>query len=163
MRAVSNTSPISGLAYIGRLDLLRSQFSEVWIPAAVVRELRAHPDPTSLAAIETAISEDWIKLASMTTSHLFNLLSLHLHSGEAEAIALAAEMKADVVLIDEQEGRQFAAQAGISVTGALGVLLRARLKGDIPALKPEIQALRTNARFFIARSLEAKLLSAAGE
>lgn len=163
MRAVSNTSPISGLTYIGRLTLLRSQFPEIWIPTAVLHELRARPDPVSLAAIENAISDGWMKTTSAPASHLLKILSLHLHAGEAEAIALAADMKADIVLIDEQEGRQFAAQAGLSVTGVLGILLRAKLKGEIPALKTEINALRAKARFFIAPSLETSVLRAAGE
>ncbi|HXJ95855.1 MAG TPA: DUF3368 domain-containing protein [Terriglobia bacterium] len=68
-----------------------------------------------------------------------------------------------MVLIDEQEGRQLAAQAGLSVTGVLGILLRAKQSGHIPALRPEIQSLRHKARFFIAPLLEAKLLAAAGE
>ncbi len=163
MRAVSNTSPLSNLAAIGRLLLLKSQFSEVWIPPAVVHELEAHPDPVALAAIQGAIREAWIKPASAVASHLLNVLLLHLDRGEAEAIALAADLKADVVLLDEQEGRQLAAEAGLFVTGVLGILLRAKESGHITALKPEIQSLRNKARFFIAPLLEAKLLAAAGE
>jgi uncharacterized protein len=96
-------------------------------------------------------------------STLLSVLLSSLHKGEAEAIALAGDLKADIVIIDEQEGRQLAGQAGLSVTGVLGVLLRARLAGHISAVKPEIQALRHKAHFFIARSLEAAVLSSAGE
>ena len=102
-------------------------------------------------------------VAAPARSHLLNVLTLYLHRGEAEAIALAADLRADIVLIDEQEGRQFAAHAGLQVSGVLGILLRAKLKGEIPALKPEIQLLRNKARFFISRSLEDKVLSEAGE
>ena len=56
-----------------------------------------------------------------------------------------------------------ATQAGLAVTGVLGVLLRAKLAGQISAVKPEIRALRDNAWFFIALSLEAQVLSLAGE
>jgi predicted nucleic acid-binding protein len=163
MRAVSNTSPISNLAIIGHLSLLKAQFSEIWIPPAVVRELEAHPDSAALAAIQQAIREKWIQTAGPTQSPFLSVLSPHLHRGEAEAIALAADIKADIVIIDEQEGRQFAAQAGLSVTGVLGVLLRAKKNGNIKALKPEIQALRSRARFFISPSLEARVLAAAAE
>ena len=83
--------------------------------------------------------------------------------GEAEAIALATELKADIVLIDEQEGRQLASKAGLAVTGVLGVLLRAKRKGEIAAVKPEIDLLRSKARFFVSPLLEAKVLVAAGE
>jgi uncharacterized protein len=91
------------------------------------------------------------------------VLSLYLHRGEAEAIALAAELRAEAVISDEQEGRQLAAEAGLLVTGVLGILLRAKQSGHIPALKPEIQSLRSEAHFFIAPFLEAKVLAAAGE
>jgi predicted nucleic acid-binding protein len=91
------------------------------------------------------------------------MLLLHLHSGEAEAIALAVDLHAGIVLIDEQEGRQYAAQAGISVFGVLGILLRTKLDGTIQALRPKIELLRSKARFFVAPSLEAVVLAAAGE
>lgn len=163
MRAVSDTSPISALAYIGRLSLLRSQFSEIWIPKAVWEELQLHPDPAAIASIRAAIRDSYIRVDSAPKSPLLNLLLPHLHRGEAEAIALASEIHADLVLIDEQEARRLAVQAGLSVAGVLGVLLKAKLRGDIPLVRPEIQALRSKARFFIAAPLEAKILAAAGE
>jgi len=75
-----------------------------------------------------------------------------LHRGEAEAIAMAAELKADMVLMDEQEGRQYATHAGLAVTGVLGILLRAKQVGQLTSLRREIQALRTKAHFFIRSS-----------
>jgi hypothetical protein len=61
MLAVSNTSPISNLAIIGRLDLLEFQFPALSIPTAVAGELAAHPDPAARAAIQTAMGGQWIK------------------------------------------------------------------------------------------------------
>lgn len=148
MRAVSNTSPISNLAFIGRLSLLKAQFSEIWIPDAVADELNAHPDSSALAEIHGALQEGWIKTASPSPSPLLRLLLPHLHRGEAEAIALAADLTADI--IEEQEARQYAAQAGLSVTGVLGILLHAKKSGLLRELRPEIQALKMRARFFIA-------------
>ena len=148
MPAVSNTSPISNLAFIGRLDLLKSQFADLWIPQAVARELKAHPDHVALAAIDAAIRDQWIRIATPQTTPLHKMLLLQLHPGEAEAIALAVELVADTIIIDEQEGRGLAAQAGLFVTGTLGVLLLAKQSGRISAVKPEIQALRSKARFF---------------
>jgi uncharacterized protein len=163
MRAVSNISPISNLASIGRLELLKSQFSELWIPDGVMGELTAHPDPIAQAAIQTAIREQWIQVATPGDSGLLRLLLLQLHQGEAEAIALATELKADIVLMDEQEGRQLASRTGLAVTGVLGILLRAKRDGEIHAVKPEINLLRAKARFFVSSALEAKVLAAAGE
>ena len=163
MRTVSNTSPLSNLASIGRLDLLRTQFSEILIPQAVMRELSAHLDPAALALLQTAMRDQWIKPTVTSDSHLLKVLLLHLHAGEAEAISLAAELQADIVLIDEQEGRQFARQASLSVVGVLGILLRAKRSGDLAVIRPEIDALRNKARFFISALLESKVLRAAGE
>jgi len=163
MLAVSNTSPISNLASIGRLELLKSQFSELWIPDAVAEELAAHPDPVARAMIQNAIRESWIRIGAPKDSGLLRLLLLQLHRGEAEAIALATDLKADLVLMDEQEGRQLASKTGLAVTGVLGVLLRAKRAGEIAALKPEVDLLRTKAHFFVSPALEKKILAAAGE
>jgi len=163
MLAVSNTSPISNLASIKRLELLRLQFSVLWIPAGVAQELTAHPDPVTRAMLQTAMHDQWIRSATAQNSNLLSILLSSLHQGEAEAIALATDLKADIVIIGEQEARQLATQAGLSVTGVLGVLLRAKRRGQIRAVRPEIQALRDTARFFIAPALEARVLASAGE
>jgi predicted nucleic acid-binding protein len=146
MLAVSDTSPISTLASIGRLELLKSQFSTVWMPHAVASELLAHPDPAVKDLIQSARREHWIEVGTPENSRLLRVLLLQLHRGEAEVIALATDLKADIVLIDEQEGRQLASKTGLSVTGVLGILLRAKRAGEIAAVKPEIDHLRSKVR-----------------
>lgn len=163
MRAVSNTSPLSALALIGRIALLRNQFEEVWIPPAVASELNQHPDPNALAEIQSALQTHVLRVSKPVSSQMLTLLSENLHRGEAQAIVLAAEMKADILLMDEREGRRSASRLGLFTTGVLGILLRAKLHGGIPALRPEIQLLRSRARFFVSDRLEAKLLAAADE
>ena len=143
--------------------MLRSQFTETWIPPAVWEELKAHPNASALTEIENAVRDNRIRLRAPSRTHLLLTLSYRLDLAEAEAIALATEINADVVLLDEREGRKIAAQAGLKVTGILGLLLRAKLKGEITALKPEIQMLRARANFFIARQLESEILAIAGE
>jgi predicted nucleic acid-binding protein len=135
----------------------------LWIPNAVAEELAANPWPAALTAINAAIDEGWIGTAVPNNPTLLNLLLPSLHRGEAEAIALAVDLKADTILIDEHEGRLLATQAGLSVTGVFGVLLRAKKEGTISAVQPEIQALRAKARFFISKPLEARVLDLAGE
>src|SRR5438105_91564 len=123
MPAVSNTSPISNLAWIGRLDLLLDQFHEVWIPKAVETELQNVPEPVVRTAIDEARGQGWLRSRAASDAALISLLAVELHLGEAEAIALALEMKADRLLMDEREGRNMARQLGLSLTGVLGVLL----------------------------------------
>ena len=163
MPTVSNTSPIFNLACIDHLNLLREQFSELWIPKGVEKELEDAPDETVRRAIDKARDEKWLRTRQASNAKLIRLLTLELHHGEAEAIALAVEMDADRLLIDEKEGRLMARQLGLHVIGVLGILLRAKKMKRIKALKPEIEALRVKAHFFVSRDLETAILSDAGE
>ncbi len=164
MPAVSNTSPISNLACIGRLNLLHEQFSELWIPPAVDSELRDLPNSRARKLISDAKRAGWIqRWPDIANTKLVSLLMLELHRGEAEAIALALETKADHLLIDERDGRLMARQLGLSLTGVLGVLLRAKKMKQVKAIKPEIAALKNKAHFFIAPDVESAILKRARE
>lgn len=163
MPAVSNTSPIFNLACIGRLDLLRTLFQETWIPSGVETELIQVPDAAIRGRVEQARNAGWLKVRPTIEADLVKLLTVDLHQGEAEAIALALETKADWLLIDEKEGREMARRLGLPITGVLGVLLRAKRMGHIAEIKPDLLALRSKARFFIAPELEAEVLASAGE
>jgi predicted nucleic acid-binding protein len=163
MATVSDTSPISNLAFIERLSLLKSQFQEVYIPEAVLAELGRMPNPEARSLIEQALHSGWLRCRAVTNKRLAVALTGDLDDGEAEAIVLATEIGAEVLLIDEKEGRNFARQAGIPVRGVLGVLIRAKATGDIRSVKAEINALRDRARFFVAPLLEAEVLRSVGE
>ena len=65
--------------------------------------------------------------------------------------------------MDERDGRSAAERAGLRVTGVLGVLLRAKHQGQIQLIKPEVEALRTLARFFLSARLQEKAFEIAGE
>jgi len=163
MLVASNTSPISNLAIIGRLDLLRTQFREIWIPGAVEAELSQLADPAAQTAVRKCLKDGWIKPRVLRDHTVARLLEAALDQGEAEAIALALEYSADIVLLDERDGRRAAERAGLSVTGVLGVLLQARQSGHIEKVKPDIEALRSRANFFVPARLEESVLRAAGE
>lgn len=163
MLVASDTSPISNLAIIGRMSLLRVQLQEIWIPGAVESELRNLPDRPALAAVEEAFRQGWIKPRRIQSEQILRLLEAGLDRGEAEAIALGVELPADLVLLDERDGRSAAQRIGLRVTGVLGILLRAKQQGQISLLKPELEALRSRARFFLAPQLEQRVLDLAGE
>ena len=76
---------------------------------------------------------------------------------------MATEIQAEVLLIDEKEGRSCARQAGLPVRGVLGILIRAKAKAEIDSVRAEIEALRSRAGFFVAPSLEAEVLRNVGE
>jgi uncharacterized protein len=163
MLAASNTSPICNLAIVGRLQLLRSQFGEIWIPAAVKGELDRLHHADALKEIQRAFEEGWIKMKPLASDGVARLLQATLDPGEAEAIALALELRAELILLDERDGRAAAERAGLRVTGVLGVLLRAKESGEIESLGRELDALPTRARFFVSPVLTASVLKAAGE
>jgi predicted nucleic acid-binding protein len=163
MPVVSNTSPISNLAVIDKLDLLRGQFQKILIPEAVERELRALSNPRARAAIEEAMKEGWLEVRRIESLPLTRLLKVNLHEGESEAIALAVEINASWILLDEREARAAAQRMNLNVTGVLGVLLRAKKKGDLVLLGQVMEQLRRDAHFFIAPDLERQILELAGE
>ena len=163
MRVVSDTSPLSNLAIIGRLELVQEQFGTIWSPGAVFHELSRLEHRQAREMLVAARQEGWLKELPLETRSVAQLLAGQLDQGEAEAIALASAIKADWLLIDEREGRQLARQAGLRVVGILGILMKAKLAGRIPSLQREIEALRDQARFFIGKNLEVEVLRSVGE
>jgi len=163
MAAVSNTSPISNLAIIGRLDLLRSQFGALIIPSAVLTELDALQDEGARHAIKQALRVGWMQHRTLSDSRLAVALTHELDLGEAEAIALASELSPEVLLIDERDGRLLAREIGIPVIGVLGVLLRAKANSEIASVREEMAALVHRAGFFIDLGLRSEILFLAGE
>ncbi len=109
-----------------------------------------------------AMGEGWIRVTPLTRPVPAELLQA-LDLGEAEALGLALEIKAGLVLLDESAARSRAAKLGIPHTGVLGILRRARQTGHIVSLKTEIQRLRTEAGFFIDAALEKALVISVGE
>lgn len=162
MRVVSNTSPLSNLASIGRLDLLRELIPSIVIAPAVEAELNRHPQPAASEAIRQALQEGWLRVRPLQRAVPTSLITA-LDIGEAETLALAIELKADLVLLDESAARLEALQLGLAHVGVLGLLRKARLAGRIPSLKTEIANLRSVARFFVHANFEKRLLASVGE
>ena len=163
MLVVSNTSPILNLAIIRRLELLRQQFEEVLIPPAVHEELSPDSDLPGAGAVQAALQSGWLRVRAPSNTALVQTLSLELDRGEAAAIALAVEVKPEFILMDESEGRAKAAALGLHPVGILGVLLRAKLKGQLASVKEPMTQLRQEAGFFIAEELFNTVLQEAGE
>jgi len=153
MRAVSNTSPISNLLQIGELDLLFELFQEVWIPPAVAAELiRFHAELPSTLWIQAPLDRARVQE-----------LSTRLDEGEAEAIVLAGELRADWLIMDEKPGRRVARTIGLPLIGVVGLLLKARQQGVISGVAPYLNDLETVAGFFIGKDVKAEVLRSSGE
>ncbi len=157
---VSNSSPLIHLSQIGHLNLLREFFGEILIPYAVYREVvvEGQGRPGSREVGEAS----WIRVVEIRDKHLKRALQFMLDGGEAEAIVLALEVNADLVLLDDREARLQAKRLGLRVTGTLGILLRAKKLGLIENLRKELDKLKETG-FRISESLEEEILRAVGE
>ncbi|MDJ1182615.1 DUF3368 domain-containing protein [Roseofilum casamattae] len=161
MIVVSDTSPINNLAAIGYLHLLQELYGKVIIPEAVYRELT---DPAFPVAGATEVQTlDWITTCACRDLNLVKVLCNELDRGEAEAIALTLEFKADVLLIDERQGRLVADRLYLYYTGILGILVEAKKQSLITAVKPLLDDLIDKAGFWIAVPLYNKVIQLADE
>lgn len=163
MLVVCDTSPVSNLAIIGRLELLRAQFGTVRMPSTVARELAALRHATAQSAIADAVRNGWLIETPLPPSAPSPDTLHGLDAGETEALRLALSLAADAVLMDEREGRQRAVLLGLRTIGVIGVLIAAKRAGSVRSLAAEIARLRHEAGFFVDASLEARALAMAGE
>lgn len=136
---VADTSPLISLDACNQLDLLRKLYSRVVVPQAVELELSVG-GATGLPSGLTRAHRRWIKVRVLSTPPSPALVAA-LDAGEAEVIDLALEIGSHLVLLDETAARAVAKSRGLQVTGALGVLLRAKKKGLLPAVKPPIDLM----------------------
>jgi len=160
MVVISNSSPIIHLAKIGRLNLLERLYSRILVPEKVYLEctdtVHYHKEVELIAA-----QSAWIKRHLIEDDRLFNLLYAEIDAGEAEALVLALEQKADLLLLDDQEARSMARKLGLPVTGTLGVLLKAKNEGMINSFAEDLQKLQRSG-FWLSQNLVNTLLSSSG-
>ncbi|MEQ2009646.1 MAG: DUF3368 domain-containing protein [Limisphaerales bacterium] len=144
---VSDSACLIGLERVQRLELLAAVFGEVIIPPMV--------------AAEFGVSLPWLKVIAPRDLHLVAACRAVVDDGEAEAIALAAELGAEV-LLDDLRGRRLAARLNVPARGLLGVLVLAKQMGKLVAVAPVISELRRQ-NFFISAPLVAEVLGRCGE
>jgi predicted nucleic acid-binding protein len=159
MIVVSDTSPILSLALIGRLDLLRELYGSIVIPEAVRQEIMA----TDQSGAREVSQADWIITRPIDPDVALKLLRREVDRGEAEAIGLALQLKADVLLIDERKARSLAQYLDLNVVGLLDVLQEAKQRQLITTIKPVLDDLLTRARFRLSPKLYQRTLHTAGE
>lgn len=156
---VTNTTPIIALSLIGQLDLLWALYGEVLAPSAVVAEVMAG-GIRRVGASELRQAH-WLRRVDLADPGRADLLA-DLDRGEAEAIALAQELKADLLIVDERLARRHAQHLGIPITGTLGVLLKAKQVGLIVEVRPLIVRLEEGG-IRLGASLMGRTLELAGE
>jgi len=152
VRVVADTSPLCYLLLIDQIDLLPLLFERVLIPKAVAAEL-AHTAADRKLREWIAMPPAWLEIleAPPTGAELRRL-----DAGEREAIALAEEVAADLVILDERKARQVALERGLSITGLLGLLVDAAERGLVE-LREVLDRLRQTS-FRVDPKLLASLL-----
>ena len=158
---VSNSSPLMNLAIIGQLDILNKLFGNITIPDEVWQELVVDGEG-KLGSGEIA-EASWIKRSSIDNIALFQLLKRSLDIGEAAAITLAIEKNANLILLDEIDARSMSEIYNLPKTGVIGILMRAKNRHLIKEIKPLLDALRTEAHFWIKQHLYERVLLEMGE
>lgn len=161
MIVVSDTTPLIGLASIGRLDLLFEIFGEVYIPQAVYDETVTRGREEGIAK-QAVTSAQWIHVVEVKDRLAVDVLLDEMDLGEVETIILAKEMNADWVLMDERKGRRKLDQLNIPKIGTIGILLKARQLELIPKIKSEIEKLQQTG-FSISPSVVSEIFKLAGE
>ena len=148
------------LHYLKRLDILLTLYQDVWIPPIVLDELEAN-----YPQFRNIISNQFPFLKERSPSDLALVTTLRqsLDPGESAAIALAIELHADILLMDEIDGRAIAKQRGLKTIGALGVLIQARQNGLIGPLRPLLDELENQLKFFMSQTLKELVLKSVGE
>jgi predicted nucleic acid-binding protein len=161
MIIVSDTSPVSNLILIQRLDILQKLFSEIIVPPAVDVEIRA------LKHFSKDLSEyknaEWIKVSQPLNLQKVQTLQAKLDEGEAQAIVLALETNCDLLLMDERIGTNIARQEGLQTIGLVGVLIKAKQNGLIKEVRKILADLKHQAGFWLGEKLENQILENLGE
>ncbi len=163
MIVISDTSIITNLAAIEYLRLLPQLYNQVFIPEAVYRELTDIYPPVP-GTIEVQVAP-WIEVRQVIDHSVIEHLQgkVRLDLGESEAIALALELNAELLLIDERRGRTEADRLGVRITGLLGILVEAKRKNLIVAVKPLMNAMIAMSNFRVSSALYNQILDIVDE
>jgi predicted nucleic acid-binding protein len=146
---VANSSCLIALGGVGQLEVLEKLYGAILVPEAVANECGPQL-PT------------WIQARQVQSLAQVRSLRIELGAGEAEAIALAMEMSAERIILDDKKARRIARQLGLPVTGTLAVLVRAKQGGIIPSVSTVIGAL-LSVNFHLSKDLIDETLRSAGE
>jgi predicted nucleic acid-binding protein len=149
---VFDASPLIALHQIGRLGLVESLFDRIVIPAGVEREI----------APSVGAPPSWMSVLPAPDVLHPTLAAADLDLGETEAIGLALQERASIVVLDDLSARITAERLGLNVIGTLGLILLAKRKGLIDRVRPEVDALLVTG-FYAGRTLYLRVLADAGE
>ncbi len=136
---ISDTSCLIVLSNIGELDLLRRLYASITTTDVVANEFGQE-------------LPDWISIKLAENQQYQRILELQVDRGEASAIALAIESESCLLIVDDNKARRVALRLGIVITGTIGIIIKAKLNGVIPSIKPYLEKI-TNTDFRLSEDL----------
>ena len=146
---ISDTSCLIILNKIGELDLLRQIYGTVTVTQDILLEYGEQ-------------LPDWIEVQQVKDQYRQLLLEMQIDKGEASAIALALETADNTLILDDWKARKLAERLGLSITGTLGIIIKAKNTGLIPSIKPYLEIIKET-NFRISEELEQIALKEANE
>jgi predicted nucleic acid-binding protein len=159
---VADAGPLIGFARIGRLSLLRKLFGTIIIPPQVLDELKLSSHRPGSKAILQAIDSGWIKLKKIKDPEKSRRLHLLVDAGEADAILLALEQDARMLIIDDKKGRRTAKNFGLRLLGTGGVLIAAKKAGYLKDVTSVLNEL-SEAGYHFSSTLSKRIIELAGD
>ncbi len=146
---ISDTSCLIILTNIGELELLHNLYGQI----------------TTTLDIATEYGEtlpEWVEIVSVADKSKQRLLELQIDKGESSAIALALETPGSTIILDDNKARKIATQLGLTFTGTIGIVVKAKLQGLIPSIKPIIAKIKQT-NFRLSAEIELQALKQANE
>ncbi|SDF51766.1 Predicted nucleic acid-binding protein, contains PIN domain [Mucilaginibacter pineti] len=146
---ISDTSCLIILSNINELDLLNKVYGNIVTTIDIATEF-GEPLP------------EWVIIEKVADKYSQQLLEMQIDKGESSAIALALETPQSTVILDDYKARKIAGQLGLNFTGTIGVIIKAKLNGVIPSIKPILEKIKKT-DFRISDAIEQQALKLAGE
>ena len=157
---VSDATPLIALSKIGHLHHLADLFGEIFVPKAVYDEVTIRG--RGRRGLKEIVAADWLVVREVDDHSRVDYLLTQLDIGEAEAIVLAQEIQAGLVLVDERKARAVAQRLGLEVVGTAGLFLLLKERGVIPEVRPLLDQLRS-LNFRLSDRIYERVVLQAGE
>ena len=146
---ISDTSCFIILTNIDELELLHKVYREI-------------VTTIDIAAEYGEVLPAWVQIVNVEDKYRQQLLEMQIDKGESSAIALALETPNSTIILDDYKARKIAAKLGLTFTGTIGVIIKAKLKGIIPSIKPLLEKIKLT-DFRLTEDIEVEALKEANE
>jgi len=160
LKVVCDSTVLIGLAKIGKIDLLKQIYREVFIPDAVFNEVVSKGK--GRPGVKEISNTEWIKKESIKDKRTVEMFIAEIGQGEAEVLVLGKELNADWLIIDDERARTAAVSAGFNIIGLAGILLLAKQLKLIPSVKPLLEELKDK-NFRLSDKIYREVLKKTGE